>query len=167
MAATPPFRSPGFARAWPFIPPVLVGLFLRIWGLSGQVLLDDEWHSLNFVQDKSFLGVLGTHGIGANCIPQNLINWLWLHGAGWSETLLYLPSVLGAGAGLLLFPALVARFAGRAAALFFAWLLAISPCLIFYSRIVRPYSLVLFFGFLALTCLALWTREGKPRWLAA
>ena len=167
MAALPPFRLPGFARAWPFLPPVLVGVFLRVWGLSGQILLDDEWHSLNFVQDKSFLGVLGTHGIGANCIPQNLINWLWLHGAGWSETLLYLPSVLGAGAGLLLFPALVARFAGRAAALFFAWLLAISPCLIFYSRIVRPYSLVLFFGFLALTCLALWTREGKPRWLAA
>ena len=165
MAATPPFRSPGFARAWPFIPPVLVGLFLRIWGLSGQVLLDDEWHSLTFVQDKSFLDVLATHGSGANCIPQNLINWLWLHTVGWTETLLFLPSVLCAAAGLLLFPALVARLAGRTVALFFAWLLAISPCLVFYSRIVRPYSMVLFFGFLALLSLALWTRTGRRRLL--
>ena len=167
MAALPPFRLPGFARAWPFLPPVLVGVFLRAWGLSGQILLDDEWHSLNFVQDKSFLEVLGTHGIGANCIPQNLINWLWLHAGGWTEMRLFLPSVLCAVAGLLLFPVLVARLAGRTVALFFAWLLAISPCLAFYSRIVRPYSMVLFFGFSALTCLALWTREGKSRWLLA
>lgn len=167
MAAFPPFRVPGSARAWPFLPPVLVGVFLRVWGLSGQLLLDDEWHSLNFVQDKSFLDVVGTHGIGANCIPQNLINWLWLHTVGWTETLLFLPSVLCAIAGLLLFPVLVARLAGRTVALFFAWLLAISPCLVFYSRIVRPYSMVLFFGFFALTCLALWSREGKFRWLLA
>lgn len=167
MAASSPFRVPGLARAWPFVPPVLLGVFLRMFGLSGQILLDDEWHSLNFIQDKSFLEVLGTHGIGANCIPQNLINWIWLHTVGWSEPLLFLPSVLFAAAGLLLFPVLVARLAGRAVALFFAWLLAISPCLIFYSRIVRPYSMVLFFGFLALLGLALWTREGKTRWWLA
>lgn len=164
MASALPFRH-RVTSAWPFVPPVLVGVFLRIYGLSGQILLDDEWHSLNFVQDKSFLDMLATHGIGANCIPQNLINWIWLHTVGWSEPLLFLPSVLSAVAGLLLFPALVARLAGRTVALFFAWLLAISPCLVFYSRIVRPYAMVLFFGFLALLCLALWTREGTPRWL--
>ena len=166
MDRLPPFRVPGFTRAWPFVPPVLAGVILRTWGLAGQILLDDEWHSLSYVQDKSFGAVLGTHGIGANCIPQNAINWFWLHTVGWSEPLLYLPSILCAVAGLLLFPALVARLAGRTVALFFAWLLAISPCLVFYSRIVRPYSMVLFFGFLALAGLALWTREGKPRWLA-
>jgi hypothetical protein len=163
----PPFRLRGLGRAGWFLPPALAGIFLRVWGLADQILLDDEWHSLNFVQDKSFLGVVGTHGIGANCIPQNLINWIWLHTVGWSEPLLFLPSVLCGVAGLLLFPVLVARLAGRTVALFFAWLLAISPCLVFYSRIVRPYSMAMFFGFSALAFLALWTRAGKARLLLA
>lgn len=148
-------------------PPALLGIFLRLYGLPGQILVDDEWHSLNFVLGRSFFDVLTTHGMGANCIPQNGINWILLQTVGWSEWILFLPSILCATAGLLLFPVLVARLAGRTAAVFFAWLLALSPCVIFYSRIVRPYSMVLFFGFLALLCLALWTRAGKPRLLLA
>ena len=151
----------------PFVPPILVGLFLRLYGLSGQIPVDDEWHSLNFVLDKSFFAVLTTHGLGANCIPQNVVNWILLHTVGWSEAALFLPSVLCGIAGLLLFPWLISRLASRAVAVFFSWLLAISPCVIFYSRIVRPYSMVLFFGFLALLCLALWTRAGRPRLLLA
>ncbi len=152
---------------WAFAPPFLVGLFLRLHGLLGQILVDDEWHSLNFVLGKSFFEVLTTHGLGANCIPQNILNWILLHTAGWSETSLFLPSVLCGVAGLLVFPGLVSRLAGRTAAVFFSWLLAISPCVIFYSRIVRPYPMVIFFGFLALLCLALWTREGRRRLLAS
>ena len=167
MASAQTFQNGWLARVWPFAPPFLVGMLLRLYGLSGQILVDDEWHSLNFVLDKSFFAVLGTHGMGANCIPQNLINWILLQTVGWSEWTLFLPSILCAAAGLLLFPPLVARLAGRTAAVFFAWLLALSPCLIFYSRIVRPYSMVLFFGFLALLCLALWTRAGRPRLLHA
>jgi len=167
VARLPPFRSSIFGRAGPFVLPVAVGVFLRLYGLSGQILLDDEWHSPNFVLDKSFFDVLFTHGMGANCIPQNLINWVWLHTVGWSEFTLFLPSVLCGIAGLLVFPLLVSRLAGRTVAIFFSWLFAISPCVIFYSRIVRPYAMVLFFGFLALLCLALWTRAGRRRQLAA
>lgn len=160
-------RSVWGIRLLLFGPPILVGLFLRLYGLSGQILLDDEWHSLNFVLDKSFWAVLTTHGLGANCIPQNVLNWISLHTVGWSEISLFLPSVLCSALGLLIFPGFVARLAGRAAAVFFSWLLAISPCLIFYSRIVRPYSMVVFFGFLALLGLAFWTRGGKTRFLLA
>ena len=166
MASFPPFRHRELARAWLFVPPVLLGIFLRIFGLSGQILLDDEWHSLNFVLDKSFWAVSTTHGLGANCIPQNAINWLLLHTIGWSEIALFLPSVLCGIAGLLVFPRLVSRLAGRTAAVLFTWLLAISPCVIFYSRIVRPYAMVLFFGFLALLFLAQWAREGRRGQLA-
>ena len=159
----PVFRSSLLGVA----PPVLLGIVLRLFGLSGQVLVDDEWHSLNFVLGKSFGAVLTTHGAGANCIPQNVLNWLLLHTVGWSETTLYFPSILFGVLGLLVFPALVARLAGRTAAILFTWLLAVSPCVVFYSRIVRPYSAVLFFGFHALLCLALWAREGRPRLLLA
>ncbi|MGD9612296.1 MAG: glycosyltransferase family 39 protein [Kiritimatiellia bacterium] len=144
-----------------------VGVFVRLYGLSGQIPLDDEWHSLNFVLDKSFWEVLATHGLGANCIPQNAIHWLMLHTIGWSEIALYLPSVFCGIAGLLVFPRLVSGLAGRTTAILFAWLLAISPCATFYSRIARPYAMVLFFGFLALLCLALWTRDGRRRQLVA
>ena len=162
-----PARFQAFVRLLLFAPPILVGLCLRLYGLCGQILLDDEWHSLNFVLDKSFLEVLTRHGLGANCIPQNAINWIWLHTVGWSEAVLVFPSVLCGAAGLVLFPWLVSRLAGRTVAFFFSWLLAVSPAAIFYARIVRPYSMVLFFGFLAFLCLALWTREGRPRLLFA
>ncbi|MDP1586720.1 MAG: glycosyltransferase family 39 protein, partial [Prosthecobacter sp.] len=62
---------------------------------------------------------------------------------------------------------MISRIAGQSVAFFFAALLAISPCAIFYSRIVRPYSMVLFFGFLSLLCLILWVREGRARHLLA
>ena len=167
MASATAPRTESIARFILFAPPFLVGLFLRLYGLSGQILLDDEWHSLNFVLDKSFLALLTTHGLGANCIPQNIVNWILLHAGGWSELALYLPSVLCGIAGLMIFPRLVSRLAGRTVAFFFSVLFAISPCLIFYSRIVRPSSMVVFFGFLSLLCLALWTREGRPRQLRA
>ncbi len=150
-----------------FAPPVLIGFFLRLHGWTGQVLLDDEWHSLNFVLDKSFFAVCTTHGIGANCIPQNIFNWILLHTVGWSEITLGLPSVCCGILGLLLFPWLVSRLAGRTPAIFFAYLFALSPCVTFYSLLVRPYSMVLFFGFLSLLCLALWVREGQRRLLLA
>ena len=164
MTAFPPFRNPGLARVWPYVPPVLVGIFLRLWNLSGQILLDDEWHSLNFVLDKSLAEVLTTHGLGANCIPQNAINWLWLHTIGWSETALVLPSVVCGIAALLVFPPLAARLVGRPAGIAFAWFFALSPCAIFYARIARPYAMVIFFGFCALLFLALWVRNGRRRY---
>ena len=152
--------------AW-FSPALFIGLFLRLHGLSSQILLDDEWHSLNFVLDKSFWTVLTSHGLGANCIPQNTLNWIILHTIGWSEVTLFLPSALCGICGLLIFPWLVSRLAGRSVALYFSYLFALSPCATFYSRIVRPYPMTLFFGFLALLCLALWTRDGRFRFLLA
>jgi hypothetical protein len=165
----PPVPPPVSTRLpwWAFLPPILLGLATRLYGLSGQILVDDEWHSLNFVLDKSFFEVFTTHGLGANCIPQNVVNWLLLHTVGWSEATLFLPSILASILGLLLFPWLVSRIAGRCEALFFSGLWAIAPCVIFYSRIVRPYAMVIFFGFLALLNLVLWAREGRPRQLLA
>ena len=166
MAGSPAGRiGPAGRTGWVFLLPFLAGAVLRLWGLFTQIPVDDEWHSLNFVLGKTFLAAWTTHGLGANCIPQNVINWILLHTTGWSETTLFLPSALCGLAGLAIFPILVARLAGRRAALVFAWLFAISPCVVFYSRILRPYPMVLFFGFLALLALALWLREGRRGFL--
>ena len=150
-----------------FVALFLLGAGLRLYGLPGQILLDDEWHSLNFVLDKSPFALLTTHGLGANSIPLNLVNWVLLRTVGWSEFTLHLLPILCGLAGLAVFPRLVARLAGRTAATIFMALFAISPCVIYYARIARPYAMVVFFGFWALLCLALWTREGRPRQWAA
>ena len=130
-ARDPPPRAGGDRFRWAYVPALLIGLVFRLYGLPQQIRLDDEWHSLNFVLDKSLREVLTTHGLGANCIPQNFINWLLLRTIGWSEISLFLPSALCGLAGLLVFPRLVGRLAGRTAALFFAYLFALSPCVIF------------------------------------
>ena len=70
---TPRFH-PVVRMAWTWALPAALGIFLRLFALPGQVLVDDEWHSLNFVLGKSFFSVLTTHGLGANCIPQNAIH---------------------------------------------------------------------------------------------
>ena len=41
-----------------------VGVFLRCWAWSSQMLLDDEWHALNFVLNRSFADVLLQQGMG-------------------------------------------------------------------------------------------------------
>lgn len=168
---TPSLQRSGFAAAaahwqWLLLPAIIAGTWLRLWSISGQVLLDDEWHSLNFVLDKSFLAVLTGGGLGANCIPLNCYAWLLLHTAGWSEPLLRAPSLICGIAALAVLPLLVARLWGRLTGTVFAYLLAAAPCVIFYSRVFRPYSIVLFSGFTALLSFFLWSREGKRSWMA-
>jgi hypothetical protein len=154
--------APGTRQRWLFfyIPAFIIGAFLRLYGLSNQIMIDDEWHSLNFVIDKSFWTLLTRVGSGANSIPENIYAYALLHTAGWSEMLLRLPSIVCGLGALLVFPLMVLKLYNRFAAIVFAWLLALSPCVIFYSRLCRPYSMVLFFGFLSLLSLFLWLRKG-------
>lgn len=143
-----------------FGAPLLIGILLRVHELSSQILLDDEWHSLNFVIGKSLWAMVSTQGLGANCIPQNIYHWILIHSLGWSEFLLRLPSVTLGIVGLVIFPSLIAKMFTQRAGVIFAYLLAIAPCPVFYARLCRPYSMVMFFGFLAVLALVRWLRTG-------
>ena len=139
--------------------PILVGFALRLYGLSDQVILDDEWHGLEFVTGRSF-GFLLTHfGIGATCIPLNLYRFALFHSLGWSEVLLKLPAIIPGLFSLLIFPFMVKRIFGSRIALLFTWLLAIAPFLIFYSRVLRPYSMVAFLTFTAIGTAYIWMKN--------
>lgn len=145
-----------------------IGVFVRLYLLPQQILLDDEWHALNYVLDKSFLELSTRFGLGANSSFQNMYSYLLLHTVGWSELLLRLPSVVCGLLSLFLFPHLVSRLWGPACANVFLWLLAISPCLTFYSRLTRPFSVVAFFGFLSFLSATLWIRgQRRYRWVYA
>ena len=54
---------------------VVLGSGLRLALVGDQVVLDDEWHSLSFVSDKSFGEPWTQFNRNANAIPTNLYRW--------------------------------------------------------------------------------------------
>ena len=143
----------------------LLGAFLRIYLLNDQVLLDDEWHSMAFVIGKPFIWILTHFSVpsGFTSIPLNIHDWILLNSIGWSETWLRLPSVLLGLICLIFGPILAKSIIGIRAAIILSLLIAISPILIFYSRLNRPYSVVACLGFLGVLAAARWMRFGKIR----
>ncbi|MEE8349270.1 MAG: hypothetical protein V3R94_06860 [Acidobacteriota bacterium] len=139
------------------------GVALRLWMLDSQLLVDDEWHGVNFVSGRSLAYVFTHHGQGANSIPMNVWRWVLLHSVGWSETWLRLPSIIAGIASMILFPLLVKTVFDRSQTLTFAFLLTLSPCLIFYSRMSRPYAMVAFLGFTSLVSFYVWIVGARRR----
>jgi hypothetical protein len=142
----------------------LAGLFLRLYLLADQVFIDDEWHGLYYVIGKSPAWLLTHFSIpGATCIPLNFYNWLLGATIGWSEFMLRLPSLICGLLCVLICPLLARKLIGTSRAVLLTFLLAISPTLIFYSRISRPYSAVAFLAFAALLFAARWMQSGGIR----
>jgi len=141
-----------------------VAIFLRSYLLGDQVLIDDEWHGLYYVIGKT-PGWLLTHFSipGATCIPLNFYAWALGASVGWTETLLRLPSWIFGILCVVVCPLLALRIVGPSRAAWLALLLAVSPILIFYSRICRPYSAVAFLGFATLLFAARWMQAGGWR----
>lgn len=149
---------------WGITLSAILGAWLRFWDWPHQILLNDEWHSLNYVTDKSFADVvLRPVGVGANSIPENIYSWLTLHTVGWSEVSLRLPSMLTGLLALVILPLLVSRLWGRLTAYATAVLLSTSPVLVFYSRIARPYSATMLLGSTSILLTLLWAQYGRRR----
>ena len=142
---------------------MVTGAFLRLYLITDQILLDDEWHGLFYATGHS-LGYLLLYADGAaTCAPLNAYAWMLLHTIGWSEMALRLPSLLPGLLALLVFPLLVRRIHGEAVACIFAVFLSLSPFLTAYSRIVRPYSALVFFEFIAIYSAGIWLHTGEKR----
>jgi uncharacterized membrane protein len=140
----------------------LTGLFLRLYLLADQVLIDDEWHGLYYVIGKSPAWLLTHFSIpGATCIPLNFYTWLLGATTGWSELMLRLPSLVCGLLCVIVGPLLARKLVGTRRAVLLAFLLAICPTLIFYSRINRPYSAVALLGFAAVLVAARWMQSGR------
>jgi hypothetical protein len=143
--------------------PVLLGAVLRLWNWSAQAMLDDEWHALNFVLNRSFLDVVMQQGLGANSIPVNVYSWFTLHTTGWSEPVLKLPSLVAGISALAVLPLLINRLWGRSVACITAALMAVSPVLVFYSRILRPYAPAMLLAAASVLLAFTWMKEGRRR----
>jgi hypothetical protein len=142
-----------------------VGACLRLYTLSSQILLDDEWLGLNVVIGKSYFELLTQFNPGDNTsLPLNLYNLALFHSIGWSELTVRLPAILAGLLSLIVLPLLVKNVFNERVALLFACLLAIAPFLIFYSRFARAYGFVVLCCFSALLLSHQWLTTGKLRY---
>ncbi len=141
----------------------VVGAFFRLYLLSGQILLDDEWHGINFViASKTYMKILTSLNPVDNSSPLfNFYRLFLYHSIGWSEFMLRLPAILAGISSLLILPILIRKQINNRAALIFALLLAISPFSIFYSRFSRAYSLAMLLCFLAIFLFYQWIISAK------
>jgi hypothetical protein len=119
------------------------GIWLRLDQLGSQLLLEDEWHAVYRVVHETPAAVFLDFADSDSSIPLTLLYLGESSAFGLSELAMRLPLIAAGIATLVLFPWYVARRFGRAEALLFALLLAISPLLYFFSRTARPYALTL------------------------
>ena len=142
------------------------GVTFRLWNLPAQVLGEDEMHAVHAALAYPISRILTTYQRVDNSIPLTaLYRFLMDRGAKLTEMMVRLPVLLSGIALLFLAPFWVARRLGWGSALIFAAVLAVSPGLVFYSRIGRSYGPIVLFAFGALIAFESWWRRPEDwRW---
>ena len=117
---------------------VLIAAVIRLYGLSGQLIVSDEWHGLHAAARASYGELFRLLTAGATSIPLNLYYELLLNTVGWSEWSVRGPSFAAGVATVAVVPYLLRGILGTRVAVLSGYLLAISPLLVFVSRYGRP-----------------------------
>jgi hypothetical protein len=155
---------------WLLLMPLAfaVGLFLRVYQLRSQMLVDDEWHAVRMLMRADMAGIAGHFGLADYSIPLTLYyRWLYQQ-AALSEWSMHLPLLLAGIALLFAAPWLLRRNVSLPTRAVWLGLLAISPSLVYFSRTARPYALVALLGFVAIVAFRNWQeRRGDRRVWAA
>ena len=141
----------------------VLGLVPRLWNLPAQVMSDDEMHTIRTAVTQPASQILVTYSPVDNCIPVTAL-WRALLDAGVhpDEMTLRLPALLSGVLLLVVAPWWTTLRIGRGPALALAALLALSPELVFFSRIARSYAPIALFGFGAVVAFESWWR--RPSW---
>ncbi|MGH7900085.1 MAG: hypothetical protein ACREQQ_19175 [Candidatus Binatia bacterium] len=148
--------------------PVVVGITLRAAALGAQVLGGDELHAVRAAIGMPVSEILVTYRLSDHCIPLTAFYRLLMDaGMVLGELALRVPMLASGALLLIMAPAILAPRVGRKAAASFAWLLAISPMLFFYSRIVRSYMPLIVLGFAAVVALENWLSNRSWRYGAS
>lgn len=143
------------------------GAVLRIYQVTNQILTGDEWHAIITAINWDAAEILTDFGSGGHSIPVALYYEFLISTIGLSELTLYLPFLFS---GIILIFAIPMAVKGMTdssvSVTIVAWLLAISPVLIFYSRFARPYGIVVLLGFCAVTFFYKWWQCKKTVYAA-
>jgi len=154
------------ARSWAvaLAPPLVFAAVLRALGLRQQILASDELHTVNGALSWELGQILTTwtyHGADY-CVPLTAGFRLFGElGGTLSELALRAPSLCAGLISVVAVPRALAGRIGPRGALLLAWLIAISPLLVWYSRIVRSYMPMILLGFGAVMCFERWWRTRE------
>ena len=160
-------RSAFIAQLLPsfyFIAAIFVGVLLRLYQITSQIIADDEWHALKIVMTKSYSSIVSHFGTADYCIPLACYYKLLAGTVGLSEMIMRFPLLILGMCSLIVFPLLTQKYIGRNASIILAGLLAISPLHIYFSRLARPYSICMFFAFIGIVAFYNWLNGGSRRW---
>ena len=145
----------------------ITGFFLRFYLLRDQILLDDEWHGLLFIKDKTFSEVLTQINPFQNSSPiLNIYRYVCYHTIGVSEWNLRLPLFLTGCLMVVIIPLLMRRKITDSASIIYGVLLSFSPFLIFYSRFSRSYIIIALFSMISLLLAYQWLYLNQRRYAA-
>ncbi|MFP6665285.1 MAG: glycosyltransferase family 39 protein [Deltaproteobacteria bacterium] len=141
-----------------------MGAVLRLHQLPEQVLVDDEWHAVHTLLRLDSVAAIARYLGAEQSIPLVLFDRIAADWFGLSEWIMRLPSVVFGVAAVGLVPWAMRRWIGSGATIVLAWILAVSPILIFYSRYARPYSITLLLSTLGILAFYTWWTGGARRW---
>jgi hypothetical protein len=164
-AAAPMSRRASRADVWSALLLVafVAGAVLRIWQLDIQILIDDEWHAIHKLLRSSPLDIVTHLGYADYSIPLTLYYQQLQRTIGLSEWGMHVPSLV-AGLGLLLVgPRLLARSFALPVRATWTILVAISPLLVYHSKIARPYALTSLLTFVAILAFRAWWLDRRGR----
>lgn len=157
-------REPRVA-AWhlAMLAAFVAGMALRAWQLDIQILIDDEWHAIHKLL-RSGPGDILTHlGYADYSIPLTLYYQGLYRTIGLSEWGMHLPALV-AGIGLLIVGSrLLAGWATLPTRAIWLALTAISPLLVYHSKVARPYALTSLLTFVAIVAFRAWWLRGRRR----
>jgi len=142
----------------------LLGGSLRIYMLSDQIIVDDEMHALHAIINNSYQYIF-THFFPQDvCTPLALIYKLIADSVGLNELTMRMPTFL-AGVGLIIVvPLFIRNILGQPTAIVCAFFVAISPVLINYSRIARPYSIAVLLVMISIWAFYRWLFDREKKW---
>ena len=144
---------------------ILAGLFFRLYQLPGQILVDDEWHSVHKITGSGYLEIFSDFGLADHCIPLTLFYEFLLNNFWISETVMRLPSIAAGFLALLAVFFFLKGIVGNRTALATTCLLSISPLHVYYSRLARPYAISMLLSFLAVMAFYFWWTNKGRAWI--
>jgi hypothetical protein len=147
-----------------FAAAILVGTILRLDQILDQIPGDDEWHALHALIGGRYEWILTHFGLSDHSIPLTVYDKLLADTIGLSEIGMRLPMLLAGILALVMIPRLLMPTIGVKASAVLAWLLAISPLHVYYSRYARPYAPAMLLAVLAVVAFDRWRRERQARW---
>lgn len=151
---------------WSTAGAIVVGFLLRVYRIDTQFPIGDEWHAIIVAVNHGFPEILTSFFGGGHSIPDALYYRALAKVTGLTEMGIYAPSVLAGTAAIGLVPFLTRDVLGRRSSAFLAWLIALAPILLFYSRFARPYGIVATLSMVAICSFVRWDSTRSWRHLA-